>query len=159
MINLESFRRKQMLQKFFKTDSDLGSLILRVVAGVVMFPHGAQKLLGWFGGYGFTGTMGYFVGTGIPAPIAFLVIIGEFFGAIGLILGLFTRLSAFGIGLVMIGATFLVHLPHGFFINWAGNQQGEGYEYHLLLIGISIVLFIKGGGKASVDSLIEEKLD
>ncbi|AYV55244.1 DoxX family protein [Leptospira kmetyi] len=148
-----------MLQKFFKTDSDLGSLILRVVAGVVMFPHGAQKLLGWFGGYGFTGTMGYLTGVGIPTPIAFLVIIGEFFGAIGLILGLFTRLSAFGIGIIMLGAIFVGHLENGFFMNWAGTQKGEGYEYHILLIAISVVLFIKGAGKASVDSLIEEKLD
>ncbi|RHX88564.1 DoxX family protein [Leptospira stimsonii] len=147
-----------MFQKFFKTDSDLGSLILRVVAGVVMFPHGAQKVLGWFGGYGFSGTLGFLVGLGIPTPIAFLVIIGEFFGALGLILGLFTRLSALGIGIIMIGAATF-HTANGFFINWAGNQQGEGYEFHLLIIAISVVLFIKGGGKASIDSLIEEKLD
>lgn len=105
---LESFRRKQMLQKFFKTDSDLGSLILRVVAGVVMFPHGAQKLLGWFGGFGFTGTMGYFVGLGIPSPIAFLIIIGESLGALGLIFGFLTRLSAFGIGIIMIAAAIIL---------------------------------------------------
>ncbi|TGL96599.1 DoxX family protein [Leptospira barantonii] len=148
-----------MLQKFFKTDSDLGSLILRVVTGVVMFPHGAQKLLGWFGGYGFTGTMGYLTGVGIPTPIAFLVIIGEFFGAIGLILGLFTRLSALGVGIIMLGAVFIGHVENGFFMNWAGTQKGEGYEFHILLIAISVVLFIKGAGKASVDSLIEEKLD
>ncbi|AOP35038.1 hypothetical protein A0128_15010 [Leptospira tipperaryensis] len=147
-----------MLQKFFKTDSDLGSLILRVVAGVVLFPHGAQKILGWFGGYGFTGTMGYLVGIGIPTPIAFLVIIGEFFGALGLIFGFLTRLSALGIGIVMLGAVY-VHIPNGFFVNWAGNQQGEGYEFHLLVIGISLVLFIKGAGKASIDSLIGKKLD
>lgn len=101
-----------MLQKFFKTDSDLGSLILRLVAGIVIFPHGAQKLLGWFGGYGFSGTMGYFIGQGIPAPIAFLVIIGESLGALGLIFGFLTRLSAFGIGIIMIGAA-LIHLPNG----------------------------------------------
>ncbi|PJZ54246.1 DoxX family protein [Leptospira adleri] len=147
-----------MLQKFFKTDSDLGSLILRVVAGIVMFPHGAQKMLGWFGGYGFSGTLGYLVGLGIPTPVAILVIIGEFFGALGLILGLFTRLSALGIGIVMIGAASF-HIQNGFFVNWAGNQQGEGYEFHLLIIAISVVLFIKGAGKASLDSLIEEKLD
>ncbi|EKO34042.1 DoxX family protein [Leptospira santarosai str. ST188] len=154
---LESFRRKQMLQKFFKTDSDLGSLILRVVAGVVMFPHGAQKLLGWFGGFGFTGTMGYFVGLGIPSPIAFLIIIGESLGALGLIFGFLTRLSAFGIGIIMVAAA-IIHAPYGFFMNWFANQQGEGYEFHLLYIAISVVLIIKGAGKASVDSLIAEKL-
>ncbi|MDV6236048.1 DoxX family protein [Leptospira ellisii] len=148
-----------MFQKFFKTDSDIGSLILRVVAGIVMFPHGAQKLLGWFGGYGFTGTMGYLVGLGIPTPVAFLVIIGEFFGSIGLILGLFTRLSALGVGIVMIGATLIAHTEHGFFMNWGGNQKGEGYEFHLLMMAITLVLAIKGGGKASVDSLIEGKLE
>ncbi|MBM9502596.1 DoxX family protein [Leptospira sp. 201903071] len=147
-----------MFQKFFKTDSDLGSLILRVVAGAVLFPHGAQKVLGWFGGYGFSGTLGYLVGLGIPTPIAVLVIIGEFFGALGLIFGFLTRLSALGIGIIMIGAASF-HTSNGFFINWAGNQQGEGYEFHLLMIGISVVLLIKGAGKASIDSLIEEKLD
>ncbi|MBM9579622.1 DoxX family protein [Leptospira sp. 201903070] len=147
-----------MFQKFFKTDSDLGSLILRVVAGVVMFPHGAQKVLGWFGGYGFSGTLGYLVGLGIPTPIAVLVIFGEFLGALGLIFGFLTRLSALGIGIIMIGAASF-HIPNGFFINWAGSQQGEGYEFHLLMIAISVVLFIKGAGKASIDSLIEEKLD
>ncbi|TGK34511.1 DoxX family protein [Leptospira gomenensis] len=148
-----------MFQKFFKTDSDIGSLILRAVAGIVMFPHGAQKLLGWFGGYGFEGTMGYLVGIGIPTPFAFLVIIAEFFGSIGLILGLFTRLSAFGVGSVMIGATLISHTEHGFFMNWAGTQKGEGYEFHLLLMAISLVLIVKGGGKASLDSMIEEKLE
>jgi putative oxidoreductase len=147
-----------MFQKFFKTDSDLGSLILRVVTGVVMFPHGAQKVLGWFGGYGFSGTLGYLVGLGIPTPIAVLVIFGEFLGALGLIFGFLTRLSALGIGIIMIGAASF-HIPNGFFINWAGSQQGEGYEFHLLMIAISVVLFIKGAGKASIDSLIEEKLD
>ncbi|ASP42873.1 hypothetical protein AMR47_19395 [Leptospira interrogans] len=130
-----------MLLKIFKTESDLGSLILRLVAGIVIFPHGALKLLGWIGGYGISGTMGYFIGQGIPAPIAFLVIIGESLGALGLIFGFLTRLSAFGIGIIMIGAA-LIHLPNGLFMNWFGNQQGEGYEFHLLFIAISLALLV-----------------
>ncbi len=96
---------------------------------MVIFPHGAQKLLGWFRGYGFKGTMGYFTGSGIPAPLALLAIIAEFFGPLGLALGLLTRVAAFGIACVMAGAIFRVHRPHGFFMNWFGNQQGEGFEF------------------------------
>ena len=126
---------------------------------VVFFPHGAQKLLGWFGGHGFAGTMGFFTDKmGLPAAIAFLVIMAESFGALGLIFGLLTRFAAFGIACVMTGAIFTVHLPHGFFMNWYGNQKGEGFEYHLLAIAIAVALMIKGGGRFSVDRAISERL-
>ncbi|PLY02563.1 MAG: hypothetical protein C0623_03630 [Desulfuromonas sp.] len=137
------------------TDSDAAGLVLRLGLGVVMFPHGAQKLLGWFGGYGISGTMGFLTDTmGIPALFAFLVIIAESFGALGLIFGFMTRLSALGIGLVMAGAVFMVHLQYGFFMNWSGQQAGEGFEYHILAIAIAVVLFFKGGGALSVDRAI-----
>ena len=119
-----------------------------------MFPHGAQKLLGWFGGSGFPKTIGFFTEhMGLPWIIAFLVIIGESIGSLCLIMGFLTRFSAFGIGLTMLGAAYMVHWKYGFFMNWFGNQEGEGIEYFILIISIAIALIIKGGGKFSLDSL------
>ncbi len=148
-----------MLKKLFHTDDDTVTMILRVLLGVVFFPHGMQKFLGWFGGYGFGGTMGFFTGTlGIPAVFAFLAIIAEGLGALGLLTGFLTRLSAFGIAVNMAVAVYLLHFQNGFFMNWFGKQAGEGYEYHLLVIAIAIALMIKGGGKWSVDRIVEDKL-
>ncbi len=147
-----------MIKKLLETNDDIAGFVLRVLLGVVMLPHGAQKLLGWFGGYGFSGTMGFFTGKlGIPAVFAFLVIMSEFFGSLALIAGATTRLAAFGAGCVMLGATLMVHLPNGFFMNWAGQQQGEGFEYHLLAMAISVALMIKGGGRWSIDGLLTKK--
>jgi len=147
------------MRTLFQTDEVWSSLILRVMLGVVMFPHGGQKLLGWFGGFGFAGTMGFFTEQmHIPAVIAFLVIMGESFGALGLIVGFLTRFSAFGILCIMLGAITMVHWPNGFFMNWSGKQAGEGFEYHLLVIGMSLALLLAGAGKWSVDGAIAKKL-
>jgi len=147
-----------MLEKFFRTDNDWSSLVLRVMLGLVIFPHGAQKVLGWYGGHGLAGTLGFFTETmGIPLALAVLVVAAEFLGSLGLIAGLLTRLAAFGIACVMAGAIFLVHLPNGFFMNWFGNQAGEGYEYHLLVIAIASALMLKGGGRWSLDGLIARR--
>ena len=145
------------MKYLFQTNDNFSYWVPRVVLGCVMFPHGAQKLLGWFGGFGFTNSMTYFTQTaGLPWVIAFLIIMGESFGSLGLILGFFTRLSAFGLICIMLGAIITVHIPNGFFMNWFGKQAGEGFEYHLLVIGISIPLLISGGGKYSVDGLINK---
>jgi putative oxidoreductase len=134
------------------TSDAIAPVVLRVTLGAVMLPHGAQKLLGWFGGYGFRGTMGFFTGTlHVPAPLALLVIVAESFGALALVAGLCTRVAAAGIAAVMVGAIALTHAPHGFFMNWFGNQAGEGFEYHLLAIGLAAALVITGGGRASID--------
>jgi putative oxidoreductase len=147
-----------MIKKLLETNDDITNLVLRVLLGVVMLPHGAQKLLGWFGGYGFSGTMGFFTGKmGIPAVFAFLVIITEFFGSLALITGTLTRLAAFGVGCVMLVGALMVHLPHGFFMNWAGKQQGEGFEFHILAMAIAVALMIKGGGRWSVDGLLTKE--
>ncbi len=130
--------------------------MLRLVLGVVFFAHGAQKMLGWFGGYGFHATMGFFGHLGLPAPVAFLVICTEFFGGLGLIVGLLTRIAALGIGGEMIGAIFLVHLPNGFFMNWTGAQKGEGVEYHLLVLAMAGTLLLRGAGKFSADHALSE---
>lgn len=144
-----------MLHKLFDTDDSTASAILRVVLGVVFFAHGAQKMLGWFGGYGFSGTMGFFTGTmHIPAPFAFLAIAAEFFGGLGLILGFLTRIAAFGIAVNMLVAIATVHSAFGFFMNWSGTQKGEGYEYHLLTLAITVFLMLRGAGAFSVDRAI-----
>jgi putative oxidoreductase len=143
-----------MVHWLFQTDGLAVPLVLRLTLAVVMFPHGAQKLLGWFGGHGFRGTMAFFTKSGIPAPLAFLAIMAEFLGPIGLALGLLTRVAALGLGVVMLVAALTVHGKHGFFMNWYGTQPGEGYEYHLLALGIALALVIGGGGAWSVDALI-----
>jgi putative oxidoreductase len=118
-----------------------------------------KKVLGWFGGYGFSGTMGFFTGMlHVPALFAFLAIAAEFAGSIALILGLFTRVAALGIATNMLVAVAMVHSQFGFFMNWAGNQKGEGFEYHLLAIGAAVVLIIRGGGKWAADRAIENSL-
>jgi len=144
-----------MIRKLIATNDDAAITILRLVLGVVFFAHGAQKALGWFGGYGFTGTMGFFTGMmHIPAVFAFLAIAAEFLGGLGLILGLFTRVAAFGISSNMIVAVAMVHHQFGFFMNWTGGQKGEGYEYHLVLLAALVVLMIRGAGAASVDRVL-----
>jgi putative oxidoreductase len=146
-----------MFKKLISTSDDLAVTILRVVLGVVFFAHGAQKMLGWFGGYGFSGTMGFFTHQlHIPAPLAFLAIATEFFGGLGLILGFLARIPALGIAVEMIGAVFMVHLPNGFFMNWTGVQKGEGYEYHLLAIAMAAVLLLRGAGAYSVDRALNK---
>jgi len=141
-----------MLSKLTATDNISATAILRVVAGIVFFAHGAQKMLGWFGGYGFSGTMGFFTGTlHIPAFFAFLAICAEFFGGLGLILGLLTRIAAFGIAVNMAVAVVTVHSQFGFFANWSGTQKGEGIEFHLLALAILAFLMIRGAGAFSLD--------
>jgi putative oxidoreductase len=147
------------MKALFQTDDSWAGLILRLTLGVVMFPHGAQKLLGWYGGFGFSGTMGFFTETmHLPWMVALLVIVGECFGSLGLIAGLLTRFTAASFIVIMLGAITTSHLRNGFFMNWFGKQQGEGYEYHLLVIGIGLALLMTGAGKWSVDRLIAEKV-
>ncbi len=143
------------MKKIFKTNENSAVTVLRIVLGIVLFPHGAQKLLGWFGGYGFEGTMGFLTGTaGLPWILAFLVIMIEFFGALALILGFATRIVSFAVILLFAGIVFTSHLQNGFFMNWSGQLQGEGFEYHLLVIGIALTLLINGSGKWALDRLI-----
>lgn len=147
-----------MLRRLLATENDYPTTLLRLVLGIIFFAHGAQKMLGWFGGYGFSGTMGFFTGMmHIPAPLAFLAIAAEFFGSIGLISGFLTRLAGLGILSNMFVAIAMVHHRFGFFMNWTGLQKGEGYEYHLLVLAIAIYLIIRGAGAASVDRLLSSR--
>ena len=146
------------MKALFQTNDGWAGLILRLTLGFVMFPHGAQKLLGWFGGFGFDGTMGFFTQKmDLPWLIALLIIIGESFGSLALLAGLLTRFTAASLAVIMFGAITLVHLPHGFFMNWFGQQKGEGFEYHLLVIGIAAALLVTGGGKWSMDGELADR--
>ena len=138
----------------FQTDGTLVPFILRLTLALVMFPHGAQKVLGWFGGHGLRGTIGFFKSQGIPVPLALLAIAAEFLGSLGILVGLFTRVAAFGIACVMVVAIVTVHANVGFFMNWFGTQKGEGFEYHLLALGIALALLVGGAGLWSFDAAI-----
>ncbi|NIP38781.1 MAG: DoxX family protein [Candidatus Dadabacteria bacterium] len=148
-----------MISSILKTDTqDIGSLIARITAGVVMLPHGLQKLAGMFGGYGFSATLDFFASIGIPKLIGFLIISAESIGAVMLIIGLLGRFSAASLTIIMLGAIFMAHLPNGFFMNWFGNQKGEGFEFHILMIGLLLIVALKGSGRWSVDKLLLDKL-
>lgn len=142
------------------TDTSKAALFQRVVLAGVILPHGLQKVFGWFGGAGIDGTLGWFESAlGVPAAVTALVIAAESFGALALALGLFSRLTALGVALAMLGAILLVHAPHGFFMNWAGTNAGEGFEYHLLALGLSLPLIVRGGGAFSLDRWLAERLE
>lgn len=144
-----------MLKLIFGTQNDTTGLALRLTLGGVMLPHGLQKAFGLFGGAGLQTTLDAFTGKmGIPLPVAILVILAESAGALGLLVGFCTRLCALGIALVMGGAIYFVHGQHGFFMNWFGSQGGEGFEYHLLAIGLAVGIFLHGAGKWSFDQRI-----
>lgn len=149
---------KKAIATFISTQNDFGVFVARIVLSIVFIPHGSQKLLGLFGGNGFGATMEYFTSSGMPAVLAFLVIMAESLGSLALLLGLFGRFMAFGIGMVMLGAIFMVHLQNGFFMNWFGTQKGEGFEYHLLALGLALVIMIKGSGMFSIDRLLHKLL-
>jgi putative oxidoreductase len=157
-IRIVANKEATMIRLLATSDSRV-ALVQRAVLGAVMIPHGAQKLLGWFGGPGLEGTLGFFSDAlGIPTPLAVLVVLAESFGALALILGLGTRLAASGVAVTMLGAIGLVHLPHGFFMNWFGAQQGEGFEFHLLALALAVPLIATGGGRLSLDGWLARRL-
>jgi putative oxidoreductase len=141
-----------MIEVLVSTNPDWVLTIARLVIGVIFFAHGAQKVLGWYGGAGFSATLRILtVQLKLPAPIAVLVISAEFFGGLGLIVGLLSRIAALGILLAMLGAIAMVHFRYGLFMDWFGNQKGHGIEYHLLVIALAFVVIVKGAGAFSID--------
>lgn len=143
------------------TPADPAATVARLALGVMILPHGMQKLFGLFGGYGFTGTMGYFTDTlGIPWIFALLAIVAEFFGGLGLLTGLLGRVAAFGVGTVMVVAAFQGHLQNGFFMNWFGQLEPgrEGFEFHLLAVALAAIVVLRGSGAGSLDRLFAKRL-
>ena len=148
-------RENIMLKRLVATPDDIIPMIARIALGIVMLPHGLQKTIGVFGGYGFAGTMHFFTETmHIPAIFAVLAIAAESLGALGLIVGLLGRVAAFGIACEMIVAAFLAHVSNGFFMNWSGTQKGEGFEYHVLVLGLALIVMIRGSGAVSFDRML-----
>jgi putative oxidoreductase len=144
-----------MLWNLFSTDPDWTLTVIRVVLGVVFFAHGAQKMLGWFGGAGLretVRTMHEFIH--VPVPLVYLVVFAEFFGGLGLIVGLLSRVAGFGIGVTMVSAIVMVHGHYGLFLNWFGDRKGHGIEYHLLAVALAIAIVVRGSGAASLDRLL-----
>jgi len=143
---------KNLLLSIVKTRPCWAALITRLTLALVMFPHGAQKLLGWFGGPGLQNTIEVFTrDLHLPHLLVWLILAVEFLGPMSLLLGLLTRISALGFIGIMVGAISLVHCHNGFFMNWSGHQKGEGFEYHILVLGLALATLIIGGGKASID--------
>ncbi len=142
------------MKMLLATSDQIAPVLLRLTLGGVMFPHGAQKALGLFGGDGVSATIAGFDKMGVSSVLTMLVIAAEFLGSIGLILGFLTRVAALGIGAVMVGAIQMVHWQHGFFMDWRGTHQVEGFEYHILAIGIAAALLITGGGRWSIDRAV-----
>ncbi len=139
----------------FSTDPVLSLFILRVVLGIIFFAHGAQKVLGWFGGHGLKGTIGFMKSQGLPTPIAYMVCFFEFLGGLGLVVGLLTRPAALAIAVVMIGAIATVHAKNGFFINWEMEPgKGHGFEANLAYLAMAVALILDGGGWLALDQLI-----
>jgi putative oxidoreductase len=148
-------RGANVFATLLETNGDWVLALARVVLGVVFFAHGAQKLLGWFGGHGLNATIGMFRDQlGIPTPLAYLAIAAEFFGGLGLIVGLLARVAALGVAVTMVVAMVKVHLQHGFFLNWFGDKQGHGFEYHLLAIALAVLLIVHGAGAGSLDRVL-----
>lgn len=147
-----------MKQKIFYTGDHWTGFITRITLGLLMLPHGLQKTFGMFGGYGFSGTMGWFTGTmHLPWLLAAFIIMAECIGAISLIAGLATRFWAFAMIPLMIGAVLMVHISNGWFMDWNGTMNGEGYEYHIAIIALAVIVMLNGGGRYSVDRLLIRK--
>ena len=148
-----------MLTRLLKTDADWALTFVRIALGFIMLPHGAQKLLGWYGGPGFTPFMQALTkGAHVPVVFAFLAIMAESFGALGVFLGCLTRIAAFGLAVDMIVGAWMINVPNGLFMNWTGQQKGEGFEFHILVVGIALALMLRGAGALSVDLAIYRRL-
>jgi len=146
-----------MFRKIIRTSDDPVLTVLRLALAIVVFPHGAQKALGLFGGFGFAGTYGFLTQQmHIPAALALLVFAAEFLAPIGLFVGFLSRVAAFGIAVDLLVALLMVHLPNGFFMNWSGQQKGEGIEFFILAIGIAIAIMIGGSGAWSIDRTLSQ---
>jgi putative oxidoreductase len=152
-----------LIRKHMKASSnktfDITVLIVRVFLGIVIGAHGAQKLLGWFDGFGFASSMDFFTETiGLPGVLGFLIILAESLGMVALIVGLFSRVMAAGLIVIMTGAIITVQAQFGFFMNWFGNKGGEGIEFSLLTIAMAIVVVLNGSGIYSFDHLLFRRI-
>lgn len=144
-----------MLLKILATDPNWVPAFARIILGIIFFAHGAQKVLGWFGGPSLRKTLSNLTEhAGLPMIVAVAAVGAEFLGGGALILGFLARLSALGIVVNMLAAIFMVHGKFGLFMNWFGDRKGHGIEYHLLAIALAIVIIVEGAGAFSVDGVL-----
>jgi len=146
-----------MFRSLIETTDDRIAMLARLALGIVMFPHGAQKLLGWYGGPGIDGALGFYSGLGIPGFLGWVAILAEFFGGIALIIGVLSRLAALVIATDLLVAVITINWRFGFFMNWNGQLQGEGFEFHVLAVTLALIVIIRGGGALSLDRLAAER--
>lgn len=140
-----------ILRKLMETNEDRIPMLGRLALGIVILPHGAQNLFGWFGGPGIDGALGYYSALGVPAFLGWMALITQFFGGLALILGFLGRVAAFGVALVLLVAVIKLHWSVGFFMNWTGALKGEGFEFHILAVTLAMIVIIRGSGALSVD--------
>ncbi|MCC6412593.1 MAG: DoxX family protein [Saprospiraceae bacterium] len=146
------------LKMLLHTHKHVTGFITRLTLATVILPHGCQMMLGWFNGPGFSNAMNYLTQVeNLPWLVGFTVILLQFVGALAILAGFASRLMAFGTIFMFLGMILTSHVQHGFFMNWMGDQKGEGFEYHLLVIGLSLVLMVAGAGQWSVDRLLTRK--
>ena len=141
----------------FQTDLDYTATFLRIIAGIIIFPYGMQKLFGWFGGPGIKGTLEQMTTRGIPNFVGWLVILGQSLGSIALIIGFLGRVAASGLFMVFTGA-LIVHLPDGWSMNWFGTKSGEGIEYHVMLLSLLLIVIVRGSGAFSIDVWLTSRM-
>jgi putative oxidoreductase len=139
-----------MWSRLFDTRNSLALVLVRFPLGLDMFVHGYQKVTH------IPGTMRYYDGLGVPHPLAWLAIVAEFCGGLGLMIGMLSRIAAFGVGCTMVVAVFLRHLPYGYLMNWHGGLPfgTEGYEYHTLAVGMALAVMLEGAGSFSIDRVL-----
>ena len=139
-----------MIETLLQTNADYVPTFLRIIAGITIFPYGMQKLFGWFGGWGIKKTLKQLTLKKIPTFIAWLVIVGQSFGSIGLLAGFLGTIAAGGLFIIFTGA-LIVHLPDGWTMNWFGEKKGEGIEYHVMLLSLLLIVIVRGSGAMSID--------
>ena|SRR5579872_3620814 len=145
-----------MRNNIYKTSDDWTGLVLRLSMALVMIPHAIQHTTGGLGGFGYTKVMDYFTSTmHMPWLVALLVIVIEILAPLLLLIGFATRFAAASLIVLMTGIIFSSHIQFGFFMNWFGSEKGEGYEYHLLYIGLALAAFFNGGGKYAIDRYLQ----
>jgi putative oxidoreductase len=150
----------KQLSILYKTNEHTSGLIMRITLASVMLPHGCQLLFGWFGGMGFSASMDYFTqAEGLPWVVGCMVILLQSLGSVFILAGFLSRFFAFAMTCLFIGMVVTSHWQHGFFMNWMGNQGGEGFEFHVLAIGLSLGLLASGSGAYSIDASLTKKRD
>jgi putative oxidoreductase len=157
LVAQQAGRGEMVLRELMNTQNEYSLALARIGLGAVFFAHGAQKMLGWFGGSGFSDTIGEFAKFRMPTAVALFAIFVEFFGSLSLLFGLLSRVAALAIIIEMIGAVVTVHIHNGFFMNWKGQQKGEGFEYHVIALALAFLILVQGAGAVSIDQVVSSR--